>query len=239
MRVLLRYKQRLGDIIQLFPAAQALRDKGHEPWIECDSKYHDIFHAVSYVRPLTYAERRLKFDRILSLGIHPTSGGSLERYTAYRESGKKWSEFVYNDPLIRGTYGLIDFDKTGYCEPKDYGLPDDPLAYGIIAPHGYSQVTKYDPAALISYAMEHWAPARTLILSEKHGAGAVSARRLRDLPDIISWPKHFAAINSAPALIRQAMRKPYVHFPQTGIAAQDDTAFPGLSQVVIPCHQNS
>jgi hypothetical protein len=234
MRVLLAYQRRLGDIIRLFPAAKALRDKGYEVWFDCDKEYHGIFKCVSYVQPVTYATRRLKFDRVLNLGIHPSSGGTIERYMKYREGKKKWEDFVYDDDLIRGTYDLIDFDQTGYAFPTDYNLPTDPDSYCLIAPFGFSQITKYEPSDLLSYCMTRWEHRRTYFLADQKRAGTICARRLCELPDVISWPNRFAAINSAPALIRLAMRRPYIHFPQTGEAAQDDTAWRGISEVVIP-----
>ena len=236
MRFLLVYHRRLGDIIQLLPACRHLAQQGHEVWFECDVVYHDIFACVDYVRPVAPGAPRNGYDRVLELAIHPSSGGTRERYDAYRASGLRWADFVYDIPEIRGSYGPPCFTHLAHCTPAAYGLPGDG-DYVLLAPTGYSQQVVYNPAKLATWCNKRWPGKRIFVLMDKPNAQFppfVRARRLRDLPAIVSWAKHFASINTSTAIIAAGVRQSYVHFPQTGAAVQDDTAFPRVSEVVVP-----
>lgn len=236
MRYLLAYHRRLGDIVQLLPACLHLSRQGHAVFLECDPLYHDIFECVDYVRPVAPGEPRDGYDRVLELAIHPDGGGTAARFQQFRASGRRWADFVYDVPDIRGSYARPVFTDIGHCRPCDYGLPDDG-DYLLIAPIGYSQQIVYDPADLVAWCAQRWPGKRIFGLVDDQTAAFppfVCARRLRDLPAIVSWPRYFASINTSTALIAAGVRQQYVHFPQTGRAAQDDTAFPEVSEVVVP-----
>lgn len=236
MRYLLVYPRRLGDILRLLPACHHLAKQGHEVAFECDAAYHDIFACVDYVHPVAPEGARAGYDRVLDLAIHPALGGTAQRYAAYRASGRSWSDFVYDHPDIQGSYGRPVFTNIGHCQPADYGLPAHG-DYVLLAPTASASYTRYDPAKLGAWCHARWPnrPIHVLLdRADKRFPPFVHARRLRDLPAIISWSRQFASINSAAAVIAAAVRPHYVHFPEVGLAAQDDTALAGIAEVVQP-----
>ncbi len=236
MRYLLVYHRRLGDIILLLPACRHLFLQGHEVFFECDPVYHDIFACVDYVSPVPPGVSRRGYDRVLELAIHPSSGGTAERYAEFRSSGRNWADFVYDVPEIRGSYAPPVFTNIAHCKPSDYNLPPNGN-YVLLAPTGYSQQLKYDPSLLVAWCGRRW-PGKTIyVLIDRLDAKFppfVRARRLRDLPAIISWSRQFATINTATTVIAAAVRRRYVHFPQIGGAIQDDITFAGITEVVVP-----
>lgn len=215
--------QRLGDILLCFPAAKYLRDQGHDVYIECLSKYDSIFSCVDYVRPLPPGVIK---GESLVMGIHPTSGGTLGRYMAFRNSGTKWQDFVYaqHEILAQCPKGPPLFTKLGLVERNLYALP---ASYVLVAPYGYSQVTKYRSDELIDAMKKRHPGKKLMILTDAPTRSPIhiTAFRLSHLPDIINWAEDFAAINSAPAIIAAGLGKPYLHFPQTNNNGQDDTAY--------------
>jgi hypothetical protein len=219
----LRCWQRLGDILLCFPAAKFLHDQGYEVFIECLAKYTSIFDTVDYVRPL---QPGIVKGESLMMGIHPSSGGTLARYLSYRSKGEKWQDFVYAHHEILATCpkGPPLFTKLGLVNRSMYALQQP---FVLVAPYGYSQVTKIRPDVLIDAMRKRHPKAKLMVLTDAPTRSPmhINAFRLSHLPDIINWADDFASINSAPAIIAAGLRKPYLHFGQTNNNGQDDTAY--------------
>lgn len=214
---------RLGDILLCFPAAKFLHDRGNEVLIECKTEYHDIFQCVDYVKPVPMYMGR---GHPIVMGVHPNSGGTLQRYLSYRKSGKKWQDWVYQqvNVLAECPGGAPLFTKLGHVKPSFYSLPKQ---FVLASPFGYSQVVKYRPEGVVAAVCDRnpGVPHKTLNDAHSSSHFQITARRLSHLPDIISWAHDFASINSAPAIIAAGLGRSYLHFPQTGESAQDDTAY--------------
>lgn len=223
MRITLRYLQRLGDICQLLHTAHVLTERGHEVAIECWPRFANILDCCTYVRYSNpYAP--LPSDLKLHLGIHPDGGGTPERYTAYRKRNEPWHKFVLDEhEITRGTYGPPVFDKMGYFNPRDYGLPDSG-EYAIVANTGYSQVDKVSPESVMALAKRLYPDVPIYPLSDKM-TGGLYVKHLRDFPGLLAHAKHVLSINTAVAIIAAGARSKYHHIPQTR-ATQDNTLFP-------------
>jgi len=90
---IIKYSQRLGDILRCLPACKFLADNGHRVLFDCFEIYHGIFDMVSYAQPLG----AIPFDAdLLELEIWPN------KYIDYRKSRKSWGEFVYSHNDIKG-----------------------------------------------------------------------------------------------------------------------------------------
>lgn len=238
MRVLFICRKRLGDILQCFPAARHLRDRGHEVFIESDVFYHDIFACVDYAKPVAPFHRRgMTYDKVFTMAIDPSGGGTHRRFMDYRASGKTWRQFVYGEhqEFRKAVDDPIVFTKIDWCSQRDYKFPTN-VETVVLAPHGYSQIVRYPIPKLEAFCAVRWPGLPLFILTDsmRGHTRTLHAKRLRDLPALITWPEHFAAINSAPAIIAAAVRQHYVHFPQTGCAAVDDTAVNGVSEIALP-----
>jgi hypothetical protein len=232
MRITLRYLQRLGDICQLLHTAHVLNERGHEVAIECWPKFADILVAagdyVRYSNP--YAP--LPCDVKLHLGVHPDGGGTPERYAAYRQQNRKWSDFVLGDhELTRGTYGPPVFKRLDWFDPASYGLPSDG-AYAVVAATGYSQVQKHSPESVMALAKRLYPDVPIYPLSDKPGQG-ICVKNLRELPGLLAHAKHVLSINTSAAIISAGVRRQYHHIPQLR-SMQDDTSFAGISIQVQP-----
>lgn len=219
----LRCWGRLGDILLCFPATKFLHTQGHEVFIECAEAYHDIFKCVDYVTPVPMFNPR---GETIVMGVHPTSGGTVERYAAYRKSGKKWQRWVYdqNDVLRECSGGPPQFTKLGHAPRQYYGLPSE---FILAAPFGYSQVVKWPPKLVTETLKARHPGMKLMVLNDAVNSRPTNIRasRLSHLPDIISWAHDFATINSAGAIVAAGLGRPYLHFPQTGDAAQDCSAY--------------
>lgn len=225
MNYTLRCWQRLGDILLCLPAAKFLRDQGHGVYIECLPKYHDIFQCVDYARPVEPGSA-MPDETVLTMGVHPFSGGSVSRYLAYRRSGTRWQDFVYSQiyALNGCPHTAPMFNRLGDAMREEYGLPDKFILY---APTGYSQIQKHSGVAMAERLMAAHPGLPLYKLSDTADGDptAITAKHLSHLPQIIAWAEGFATINSAPAIIAAAIGRAYTHYPQTGDLAQDDVAY--------------
>lgn len=223
MTITLKCWCRLGDILLCFSAAKQLHDEGNEVLIECKTEYHDIFACVDYVKPVAMYMGR---GTNIVMGVHPNSGGTLKRYLDYRKSGQKWQDWVYaQSPVLHNCpRGAPLFTRLGHVKPSFYSLPKQ---FTLAAPYGYSQIVKYRPESVMAAIGERHPGIPLKTLSDAHSSShfQITARRLSHLPDIINWATGFASINSAPAIIAAGLGRSYLHFPQTGEAAQDDTLY--------------
>lgn len=234
MKILLRYKRRLGDIVGCLPAALHLQRQGHEVWFETDPQFADLFKCVDYVSWKNPYLNAGTFDRTLDLQIHDGSSGG-PRYHAFRASRKHWRDFVYDHDLIRAAaWDKPVFTTINWFDPADYGLPADGN-YALVGASGVSQQQKHDPKKVRAKAKELWPDVPHYVLSaeptvaEKH----IYCRRLRDLPGLLRHARHCMLINSGPAVVALGVRETYHHIPQVGTAAQDDSSLPGISIPVV------
>jgi hypothetical protein len=236
MKYVLRCWQRLGDILLCLPAAEHLHSQGHQVFVECYSRYHSIFKCLDYCKPidLGFNVGADSFDYFFILmGVHPSGGGSEDRYKNYRDSGKKWQHFVYEPHLCLRTakLGPPKFSRLGFCSRSDYGLPEK---FTLVAPYGHSQVTRHDPGDVVRFARQLNPKNPLFILNEADSRSpfSIQAKDLSHLPDLISMAENFVAINSAPSIIAAALGRSYHHFPQTGQFCQDDTAYLSTNAII-------
>src|ERR1700749_120476 len=142
-KLLIRYHQRLGDIIQCLAMAKQLVIQGYEVYIECNREYHTIFKLCPYVMPVwpgQPAPRGFKIDHVIDPQIWP------RRYQEYRKSGLKWWSFVTSQhPILNGLEWENPFELSI--------IPESPIVspenYCVIAATGFSQVPKLDPNKVI------------------------------------------------------------------------------------------
>lgn len=229
-RVLLVYRQRLGDIVGCLPAARHLAASGNEVEFCCFSQYHSIFRAVSYCRPVgpEALNRPHDYDRIYPLEI--TRG----EYDAYRASKINWRDYVYGkyEELKPARLDPPHFDRLPDISP--YQLP---VRFALAAPEGISQVTKINRDWFTnqcrSLSQDPW-----YILTnhpEAHKAGwalPLRAESLDHLPALIARATTFVTINSAPNIIASGVRTSWHHVPEPGFSGQDNYTAPG--QIDLP-----
>lgn len=194
----IKYQQRLGDVIRCLPACKYLAEQGHEVFFDCFPQYHGVFELVSYVRPT--AELRLDAE-VLDLEIWPN------RYIEYRTSGKTWTDFVYNHPLIQKADKInIVFDMLG--EGTAEGLPE---SYNLVAPFGISQGHKRNPLEVIVEARKRLGEKNFYILcppgTSIKGLECFTANSVEQMARAIRGANEFWCINSAPMTIANAVRK--------------------------------
>jgi hypothetical protein len=228
--IILKYHQRLGDIIRCLPIARHLAAQGNEVAIECLPQYHSLFDAVSYVRPLLPGHRE-KGERI-ALEIWP------DRYADYRASRQTWEDFVYGmDPRFDDMDRQIVFDRLN-PEPiwGQYGMNK---STALVSPFGYSQAVRVMPALICQHAFEHYkAPLRVVadpMQAEQCIASGwsenlfVTAYNIPDLIRILRDAREVMTVNSAPAIICAAVRQSF-DLIRSGMA-QDDVHSPSARVV--------
>jgi len=123
------YHQRLGDIINCFPAARHFASQGEEVFIECLPQYASALDLISYAKWTAPGSRE---GEILDFQIWP------HRYNEYRNSGKSYVDFMYDHPALNGVDRQIILDRVPSGPPP--GMPDQ---YNLLAPLGISQGWKY------------------------------------------------------------------------------------------------
>lgn len=204
----IKYQQRLGDVIRCLPACKYLAEQGHEVFFDCFPQYHGVFELVSYVRPT--AELRLDAE-VLDLEIWPN------RYIEYRTSGKTWTDFVYNHPLIeKADKTNIVFDKLG--DESAEGLPE---SYNLVAPFGISQGHKRNPLEVIVEARKKLGEKDFFVLCPPKttikGLNCYTANSVEQMAKAIRGANEFWCIDSAPMAIARAVRKEkkVVYYRQT------------------------
>lgn len=216
--IILKYHQRLGDVMRCLPIARHYALRGDKVLIECFSQYHSLFRAVSYTAPCLPGSF-VNVPRV-DLEIWPN------RYGDYRHSGKTWEDYVYAP--WPGLDRRILFDLLDPAPSlEEYGMAPNT---SLIAPFGYSQVIKPAPALVCQKGFDLFgAPCR--ILAEPAQAEAaigagwseslfVSARSIPDMIRLIRDAANVLTVNSAPAVAAAAVRGRF-HLIRSG-NAQDD-----------------
>ena len=228
-RVLLVYRQRLGDIVGCLPAAKYLADAGKQVEFCCFPQYHSIFRNVSYCRPvgLEALAHPHDYDRVYQLEI------TRREYDAYRASKIKWRDYIYGkyEELKPARDEAPHFDQLPDISP--YSLPD---RFALAAPEGISQVTKIDEDwfenQCRSLSQDPW-----YILTsrpEEHRTDwgrPLYAASLDHLPALIARATTFVTINSAPNIIASGVRSSWHLVREPGFGGQDNYDAPG--QIVL------
>lgn len=195
---IIKYHQRLGDVLRCLPACKYLADQGHEVLFDCFEKYHGVFDMVSYAKPLG----KTPWDaEVIDLEVWPN------KYAEYRKSKKTWTDFVYSDPRIK------DADKTNIIldslgADKALGLPEK---YHLIAPFGISQGYQRNPLELIQTAAKELGKDNIIILCppefQIQGLRTYTAPSVEQMAKAIRDADEFWAINSAPIILASATRR--------------------------------
>lgn len=223
--VVLVYHERLGDVLRCLPIARHLAAEGAEVLIECLPQYHSLFETVSYAAPVE--PRQNAKGRRINLQIWP------ERYADFRASGKSWEDYVYGlVPECADMDRQIVFDKLNPRSAIDDAIMGPQTA--IVSPFGYSQTIQYNPALVCQYAFAQFkAPMRILADSKQveecvwrgwSESLFITARDIPELIRILRDAREVMTINSAPAIICDAVRDRYYHIPSG--TPQDDTITP-------------
>jgi hypothetical protein len=215
------YHQRLGDIINCFPAARHFASQGEEVLIECLPQYASALDLISYAKWVAPGEG--KGERI-ELEIWPN------RYNAFRQSGLSWMDFVYQHSAIAEADRKIVLDR----------VPDEPLSglpnqYNLLAPLGISQGWNYPTLDILQKAEELMGDYVIMCESQYYfhkrhwTAGSVV-----EMAQAIKHADKFMTINSAPAILASALRQYRTTYflPQKEQWAQDNIApWPGRVDV--------
>ena len=216
--IILKYHQRLGDVMRMLPIARHYAQQRKTVLIECLPQYHSLFDAVGYARPCLPGSYR-DVPRI-DLEIWP------DRYNEYRTSGKTWDDFVYApwpDLDRRVVFDLLDPAPS----LEEYGMAPNT---SLIAPFGYSQVIKPAPFLVVQKGFDLFgAPCR--ILAEPRQAEAavgagwseslfVSARSIPDMIRLVRDAANLLTVTSSPSVAAAATRNEF-HLIRSG-NAQDD-----------------
>ncbi|MCE0482954.1 MAG: hypothetical protein LV479_01800 [Methylacidiphilales bacterium] len=224
-RVLIVYRQRLGDIVGCLPAARHLAAGGHEVDFCCFPQYHSLFGAVSYCRPVgpEALRHRSDYDHVYDLEIR------RREYDAYRASQRKWRDYVYAKyPDLEPARTLLPyFDRAPIA--SGYALPE---RYNLACPKGISQVPSVDGEWFHRQCLA-LSPGPWYILTEKLGSAPSSwakplqARSLDHLPSLIAGADLFVTINSAPNYIATGVRKTWHLVYESGFCGQSNYEAPG------------
>lgn len=213
-KLLLRYHQRLGDVIQCMSMAMQLAMQGHEVYVECNREYHSIFKLCPYVMPIYPGQQAppgFKIDHVIDPQIWPY------RYNEYRKSKMKWWDFVTSQhPLINGLQWSSPFQESL--------LPDCPIAspekYCVIAATGFSQVPRLDPNKIIVLAQKLFPG--LLAFPIGHQKGYYQATDLCELVSLIRGAGGIVTINTSIDYIADSVREEYDHVICEGFGGQDD-----------------
>jgi len=204
----IKYRQRLGDIIRCLPACEYLHKQGHDVFFDCFEQYRGVFEIVSYVKPLK--ELSLNVE-VLDLEIWPN------RYVEYRSSGRTWTEFVYAHPTInKASPQEINLDILD--EKPAQGLPSE---YNLVAPFGVSQGHKRNPLEIIVEARKKLGEKNFFVLCPEgtkiNGLECYTAQSIAEMARAIRGATELWCIDSSPMAIAKAVRKDkrVMYFPQT------------------------
>lgn len=195
---IIKYQQRLGDILRCLPACKYLADQGHNVFFDCFEQYHGVFDLVSYAKPLG----KTHWDaEIIDLEIWPN------RYAEFLKSKKPWHDFVYSHPAIKDADKKnIVFDKLD--DRPANGLPEK---YNLIAPFGISQTYKRNPLELIQTAAKELGKDNIIILCppefQIQGLNTYTAPSVEQMVKAIRGADEFWAVNSSPIIIASAVRR--------------------------------
>ncbi|NBV29827.1 hypothetical protein EBS02_12595 [bacterium] len=194
----IKYQQRLGDIVRCLPACEYLQKQGNKVFFDCFPQYHGVFEMVSYVKPL---KNPIENSEIIDLEIWPN------RYAQYRASGKTWTQFIYDHASIKKANPIeINFDLLD--EKKADGLPDE---YNLVAPFGISQGHKRNPLDIIVEARKKLGGKNFFVLCPEgikiNNIDCYTACSVSEMARAIRDANEFWCINSAPMAIAQGVRK--------------------------------
>lgn len=194
----IKYQQRLGDILRCLPACKYLADQGNPVFFDCFSMYHGVFEMVSYVEPI---KETLIDSEIIDLEIWP------KRYADFIKSKKPWHDFVYSHPAISKADKInIILDCLGM--ERACGLPEK---YNLIAPFGISQTYKRNPLEIIKDAISTLGKDETYILCPPeikiNGLFTYTAKSIPEMAKAIRDADEFWAINSSPVILASAVRR--------------------------------
>lgn len=194
---LIKYHLRLGDILRSLPLAEKLASEGYAVTFECNEEYHSLFERVPYCNCSAPGEwEHDNFNLFIDLEVWP------ERYSAYRMSDKRWTEFVLGEYMEIGEYDPIP---TLEVKPLDL----EPIQ--ICSPFSISGTS----ARYFFFSQE--SQARKRVLCAPHQAHIVDpqyqlvAKSIPNLIDLIAHAEWFATVNSAPTVIASAVRESYHH----------------------------
>ncbi len=227
-RVLIVCRQRLGDIVACFPAAQLLTEAGNTVEFCCFPQYHSIFGAVSYCRPVgPEAQKRAKdYRKVYDLEIRRSE------YDVFRAAKTKLRHYVYAKykDLELARDRLPHFDRMR--DVSDYNLP---TRYAIACPKGISQVpsvnAEWFQRQCLPLTQDPW----YVLTDRPNGRTAwgipLYARSLDDLPSLIAGASTFVTINSAPNIIAAGVRKTWYQVYDAGFGGQSNYDAPG--QIVL------
>lgn len=195
---IIKYQQRLGDILRCLPACKYLADQGHEVFFDCFEQYYGVFDLVSYAKPLG----KTPLDaEVIDLEIWPN------RYAEFLKSKKPWHDFVYSHPTIK------DADKKNIIFDRLDNRPADglPEKYSLIAPFGISQTYKRNPLELIQTAAKELGKENIIILCppefQIQGLNTYTAPSVEQMVKAIRGADEFWAVNSSPIIIASAVRR--------------------------------
>lgn len=194
---IIKYQERLGDVLRCLPACKYLADQGHRVLFDCLEQYHGVFEMVSYVKPLD----AIPFDaEIIDLQIWPT------RYADFIMAKKPWHDFVYSDPRIKKAERTnIVLDLLG--KERAIGLPEK---YHLIAPFGISQTHKRNPLLMIQDAAKELGRDNIVVLCPPEirieGLKTFTAPSVEQMAKAIRDADEFWAINSSPVILASSVR---------------------------------
>lgn len=203
----------------MLPACKWLSEQGNWVYFDCLPQYQSVFDLVSYVRAGSGA------GGIIDVEVWP------RQYEEYRKSKKKWADFVYSHPDIKGAdKENIVLDKLDN-RPAD-GLPEN---YNLVAPFGLSQGFYINPLDLITRARQEMGKENFYVLCPPEikieGLNTYTAPSVEQMAKAIRGATDFWSINSTPIVLASATRrgKTTGFFPQKGEWETDNIfAFDGM-----------
>ena len=203
MKVLVKYHQRLGDVVRMLPVAKLLADRGDEVYFECKDEYADILKCTTYVKHKKIDASYENFDFVFNREVWPLL------YDEYRASGQRWEEFVFGQQYPEAVNKRIVFDNIWMG--RDMGV------YDLVAPFGISQIVRHDPVSVIKKAISMYGKDNLVVLCppelDINGLTAISCSSVAYMPFLIQKARNFLGINSAPSAIASAVRDSYDLIP--------------------------
>jgi hypothetical protein len=215
------YHQRLGDIINCFPAARHFASQGEEVLIECLPQYASALDLISYAKWVAPGDGE---GEIMDFQIWPN------RYNEYRNSGLCYVDFMYSHPALVGVDKKIELDRVPDGQPP--GLPNQ---YNLLVPLGISQAWNYPTLDILQKAEELMGDYVIMCESQYYfHKRHWTAQSVVEMAQAIKHADKFMTINSAPAVMASALRKDRLTYflPQKERWTQDNVAsWPGRVDV--------
>jgi hypothetical protein len=218
MNYLLRYHERLGDIVRCLPIARHLNAQGHNVAFECKQQYHSLFDMVGFCAPVS-ENHLLTPHRCLDLQIWPA------RFNNYLASGKTWGDFVYGLYAETALVPEIVSERDVFGILADVPQVDFPQDTALVCSWGFSQVDAQgrrhlpDVHLLINEALKRPGIRQCAILRPPgvKDAPEFMAWEASSIPELCAWIKSapvVATIDSAPNALAAAVgRTEWIYFP--------------------------